>query len=96
MTLRRVEPERPPLSRDALQKKGDALVSEARKAALDAVRRSMHSEFISVGKSISEADVWRWRGRARDSIAAWREVESITTELLVEIERVRKADVSRP
>lgn len=88
--LRRVDttPLGPPLSREELLEKGNALLKDARVAAIDAIRASMHSEFIaSNGRSLTRADIRGWRGRARASIEAWRKVESITTELLNEIER---------
>ena len=89
MILHRVEPARSALTREEMQKRGNHLSGQARVAAIDAVRASMHSEFLESGKSLTVADIRRWRGRAREAIAAWRLVESLTTELLNEVERTR-------
>ena len=89
MSLRRVEPDRPALTLDQIQALGNDLTGRARVAAIDAVRASMHSEFLEKGKTLQVADIHRWRGRARAALAAWREVESLTTELLNELERSR-------
>lgn len=91
MTLRAVTPIGEPLSREDLQKRGDDLVGRARVAAVDAVRESMHSVFLVRGNVVSPADVRAWRHRARTAIAAWREVESLTTELLNELDTARDA-----
>lgn len=85
--IRLVTNDRPPLKRAELQQLGDKLASQARVAAIDAVRSSMHSEFLEKGKTLSVADIRRWRGRARAALAAWRLVESLTTELLNELDR---------
>lgn len=88
--LRRVDspPPGPALSPDELLERGNELLKDARVAAIAAIRESMHSEFVaSYGRKLSRADIRAWRGRARSSIEAWRKVESITTELLNEIER---------
>jgi hypothetical protein len=85
--LHRVEDARAPLTAKQMQEHGNKLVTEARVAAIDAVRASMHSEFIEKGKSVTPADIRRWRSKARASIDAWRAVESLTTELLNDLKR---------
>lgn len=90
LMLRRVEEDRPPLSQAEMQERGNTLSGQARVAAIDAVRKSMHSEFLEKGKSITPADIRRWRSRARSAIEAWREVEALTTELLNDLKRAEK------
>lgn len=90
--LRRVESEsRPALSPDALHERGNELVTKARAAAIDAVRASMHTEFVEKAATVQRRDILRWRARAREALAAWREVESVCTELLNEIDRTDDA-----
>lgn len=90
MRLQPVEDDRPALSREQLQELGNDLSGRARVAAIDAVRSSMHSEFLEKGRTLQAADIRRWRSRAREALSAWREVESLTTELLNELARAAK------
>lgn len=86
MTLRAVETERPALAHDELMERGNKLVTQAREAAITAIGKSMHPEFVQRGKSLQRRDMLRWRHKAREAIAAWREVESALTELINEID----------
>lgn len=90
-TLRAVDSESPPLTPAELKKRGGELASDARRAAIDAVRKSMHSEFLERGVTLGHSDILRWRGRARSALEAWREVDAITTELLNEIKKTKGA-----
>jgi hypothetical protein len=88
----------PAMTPTELKEWGDDKLGEARRAAVEAVAASMHSEFLERGKSVTRADIRRWRGRARTAIDAWRKVESLTTEVLNEIERAEeqaRTDVPR-
>ena len=85
--LHPVEVDRPPLTREEMQERGNVLAGLARVAAIDAVRASMHSEFLGRGKTLGVSDIRRWRECAREALTAWRQVESLTTELLNELKR---------
>lgn len=85
--LRVVRDETPALSNDELQDRGNDLASEARRAAVDAVRESMIAEFMKRGISLTRADLLRWRYRAREARAAWEKVEALTDELIREIDK---------
>lgn len=91
MTLRAVETERPALAHDELLELGNKLVTQAREAAITAIGKSMHPEFVQRGISLQRRDMLRWRYKAREAIAAWREVESALTELINEIDKADAA-----
>lgn len=85
--LRPVDPGGIPLTDDELQKRGNELVSAAREAAITAIGKSMHPEFVQRGHNLQRRDILRWRHKVRDSIAAWREAEGHLTELLNELDK---------
>ncbi len=85
--LKAVDDKREPLAHDELMKRGNDLVTQARWAAIAAIGKSMHPEFVQRGQSLVRRDMLRWRGKAREAISAWREVESALTELITEIDR---------
>lgn len=93
MTIRLVTGDQKPLlSREEMQQFGNDIVTKARIAAIDAVRAFMHGEFLERPMNLQRRDIVRWRGRAREALRAWREVESLTTELLVELDRTREGN----
>lgn len=85
--LRPVDSDGKPLSDDALHKRGNELVTLAREAAIDAIGKSMHPEFVRRGHSLQPADIRRWRHMVRESIDAWRVAEGHLTELLNELDK---------
>ncbi|MCK2034462.1 hypothetical protein [Microbacterium sp. KSW4-4] len=87
MNLRVVRDETPALSDDELRERGNDLARKAKRSAVDAVRKSMLSEFFEHGKPITRADLRRWRERAKSAREAWAKVEALTDELLREIEK---------
>lgn len=89
--LRAVRDETPALSDSELRKVGNDLATQAKIAAVEAVRQSMHPEFFERGKSLNIADLRRWRERAKSARKAWGEVEALTEELINEIEKNRAA-----
>lgn len=84
--LKAVDTDATPLAHDELMKRGNDLVTQAREAAISAIGKSMHPEFVQRGHSLQRRDLLRWREKARDAIKAWREVESTLTELINEID----------
>lgn len=91
MTLRVVRDETPALSDDELRNRGNQLAREAKRAAVDAVRASMLSEFFEHGKQVTAADLRRWQERAKSAREAWAKVEALTDELIREISKNREA-----
>ncbi|WEK60520.1 MAG: hypothetical protein P0Y60_14560 [Candidatus Microbacterium colombiense] len=89
--LRIIRDESPALSDDELHARGNELVTEARTAAIDAVRQSMISEFLARGLSLQKSDLRRWRERAKTAREAWAKVEALTDELIREIEKNQDA-----
>ena len=89
--LKAVENNTTPLAHDELMKRGTELVTQARYAAITAVGKSMHPEFVLRGQSLMRRDMLRWRYKAREAIEAWRDVESTLTELINEIDRADSA-----
>lgn len=87
MSLRVVRDETPALSPDELKKYGTELATQARKAAIDAVRESMHSVYLERGVTLTPAMLRQWRHRARTARDAWQRVDDITSELLREVEK---------
>lgn len=85
--LRVIRDETPALSDDELRARGNELVTEARQAAIEAVRQSMISEFLARGLSLQKSDLQRWRERAKTAREAWAKVEALTDELIREIEK---------
>lgn len=85
--LRPVDDDSKLLTDAELQKRGNELVTLAREAAITAIGRSMHPEFVKRGQSLQRRDMVRWRENARDAITAWREVEGHLTELINEIDK---------
>lgn len=85
--LRSVGDDLPVLSPSELKVRGNELVTIARNAAIDAVRESMHTEFLAKGVSLQRADLLRWRGKARAAAERWRQVDAAVSELLHEMER---------
>lgn len=95
MSLRVIRDESPALSDEDLHARGNELVTEARQAAIEAVRQSMVSEFLARGLSLQKSDLRRWRERAKTAGEAWAKVEAITDELIREIEKNRDAALVR-
>lgn len=89
--LKAVDTDATPLAHDELMERGNALVTQAREAAITAIGKSMHPEFVQRGHSLQRRDLLRWRGKAREAIGAWRDVESALTELITEIDRADAA-----
>ncbi len=89
--LRIIRDETPALSDEELHARGNELVTEARQAAIEAVRESMISDFLSRGLSLQKSDLRRWRERAKTAREAWGKVEALTDELIREIEKNRDA-----
>lgn len=87
--LRPVDDDSRPLSEDELQERGNHLVSLAREAAITAIGKSMHPEFVQRGHNLQRRDILRWRHKARSAIEAWRECESALTELINELDKKR-------
>lgn len=85
--LKAVEAPSKPLGHDELMRRGNQIVTEAREAAITAIAKSMHPEFVQRGHSLQRRDLLRWRFKAREAITAWREVESLLTELVTEIDK---------
>lgn len=85
--LRPVENDGRLLTDEELQARGNELVSLAREAAITAIGKSMHPEFVQRGHSLQRRDILRWRHKVRDAIAAWREAESHLTELINELDK---------
>lgn len=90
MSLRVVRDETPALSPDELRKHGTELATQARKAAIDAVRESMHSVYLERGVTLTPAMLRQWRHRARTARDAWQRVDDITSELLREVEKTTR------
>lgn len=89
--LRVVQDETPALSDAELRVRGNELATEARQAAIDAVRHSMISEFLARGIQLQKSDLRRWRERAKTARDAWAKVEALTDELIREIDKNREA-----
>lgn len=90
--LRRVEPPGEPLTPEALEERAAVLVRDAQIAAVDAVRLSMLSEFISMrGQKMKLSDLRRWRSTARDARSAWARVDALVSEVITEAERTAAA-----
>lgn len=85
--LRPVDDDGRLLTDEELQKRGNELVSLARDAAITAIGKSMHPEFVRRGHILRRRDILRWRGKAREAITAWREAEGHLTELLNELDK---------
>lgn len=96
VTLRAVESDRQALPHDELIALGNKLVAQAREAAIAAIGKSMHPEFVQRGIALQRLDMLRWRYKARESIAAWRDVESVLTELINEIDAADARAGRRP
>lgn len=94
MKLRALNQEAPALTPDELHKRGNALTTQIRKAAVEAVRESMHAEFLERKPSLSIADIRRWRHRAQTALKAWQEVDALASELLREVEKT--SNLMRP
>lgn len=90
--LRVIRDETPALSSDELQSRGNDLATDIRKAAVDAVRQSMHDVFLERGGVLTPAKIREWRGRARDALEAWQKVDALTSELLREIAKTTDAE----
>ncbi|UAJ79981.1 hypothetical protein IT072_02570 [Leifsonia sp. ZF2019] len=80
------------MTKDELHERGNKLVTEARVAAVDAVRASMLTEFIEKHKTVDVQQLKRWRGRARDALGAWQRVDEIVSELLREVEKTYESE----
>ncbi|MDR6867510.1 hypothetical protein J2Y69_002114 [Microbacterium resistens] len=91
MNLRVVRDETPALSDAELRERGNDLAAQARRAAIDAVRESMVSEFLARGQSLTVPALRRWRERATLAREAWARVEALTDELIREVEKNRAA-----
>lgn len=89
--LKAVDTGNTPLAHDELMRRGNELVTQAREAAITAIGRSMHPEFVQRGASLVRQDMLRWRFKAREAISAWREVETALTELINEIDKADAA-----
>lgn len=89
--LRAVEHEGKPLDDAAMQERGNQLASEIRQAAIEAVRQSMHAEFLERARPLTAGDIRRWRHRARTALEAWQTVDNLTSELLTELKRHEEA-----
>lgn len=87
MSLRPVETDHTLLTDEELHKRGNELVTLAREAAITAIGKSMHPEFVQRGLNLKRRDLLRWRGKAREAITAWREAESHLTELINELDK---------
>lgn len=89
--LKAVDADNTPLDHDELMRRGNELVTQAREAAITAIGKSMHPEFVQRGRSLVRHDMLRWRFKAREAISAWREVEAALTELINEIDKADAA-----
>ena len=89
MNLRVVRDETPALSDAELRERGNDLASQAKRAAIDAVRESMVSEFLERGQSLTIPALRRWRDRAIRAREAWAKAEALTDELIREVEKNR-------
>lgn len=90
--LRRVEPPREALSPEQLEERGNALLIEAQRAALDAMRASMAAEFLPErGRKWQIHHIRDLRDAARRAATQWGRVDALTSELLLEIDRARAA-----
>ncbi len=87
MKLRVVGDEKPPLSREELRERGNDLVTEARKAAISAIGKSMVPEFVARGRSLQRRDLLRWRSFATGARDEWQVVIDKITELLHEMDK---------
>ena len=83
--------EREPLSRDEMQKRGNELARASKRAAVDAMRASMLSDFLGE-TPVTVPELRRWRDRARKAAAAWQKVDRITSELTDELDRAIRAE----
>jgi hypothetical protein len=90
--MRLIRDESPARTKDELFEWGNRRITEARVAAVDAVRHSMHSEFLEKHKVVDVQQLRRWRGRARYALAAWRKVDDIVSEILREVEKASEAN----
>ncbi|WIB25836.1 hypothetical protein [Curtobacterium sp. MCSS17_015] len=86
--------ERAPLSRDEMQQRGNELVKEAQRAAMQAISDSMIDDFIG-GKPVTVPMLRRWRDRARRAAAAWQKVDRLTSELTDELDLALQAQRAR-
>lgn len=95
MKLRIVNDESAPLTRDELRERGNSLVTDARRAALNAIALSMQPEYVERGHSIQRRDLLRWRGKAMAARDEWQKVIDATTELLAEMDKTATAVTPR-
>lgn len=93
--LRVIRDESPALNREELQERGNDLVTDARRAALTAIKLSMQPEYVERGRSIQRRDLLRWRGQAKAARDEWQKVIDATTELLTEMDRTAQRPEGR-
>jgi len=86
----RVEDKSRALSVEELKQRGNVMITAIQKSGLDAVRLSLLSDFVANRASVTPAKLRQWRADVRTAIEAWRQVESLCTELLNEVERTSK------
>lgn len=89
--LRAVQPETAALTPDEMQTRGDAAISAAKRAVVDATKASMQSDWFERGKKFSPATIRGLRERATRARKAWADVESILSELLNDYDRTRES-----
>lgn len=88
--IRAVPSETPePLSIDDLQKTGNALATELRKEAVQAIRVSANG--IYLGRSYTPSDLRQMQRQAQEAADAWQQVGSIAAELLDQWQRAKEA-----
>lgn len=90
MTLRVVDDESDPLSRDELQTRGNELLRDARDAALDALRASTKPDIFNRA-SYTVHTVRDMQRQADEAAAAWTKVSGALGELLNEYDKARAA-----
>lgn len=86
--IRAVPDETPePLTIDELQKSGNAIVTELRKQAFQAVRLSMNDMYIE--RSYTVAKLRLMQRQAQEAADAWQRVGATAAELLDQVQRAK-------